>query len=382
MKMITAIMLLAATSVSAQPKPTKVLYYLDSVLYVRNPLEYHIHNEGMLTPEDVAYTNMAKTRKGLKHMAERGWDSIAYIFTKAYVARSEEEKKIPILNNLTGRLTTADMIQYSYHDKPYTGKIIDYHFNGKKALEGMMENGWKTGPFTHYDDEGHLYSTVTYTKRGDSLAVVHTDAAGIVFRTELFRTDGSSERRQWYTNGKLKSISIEKKHRSVQVRYHSDGRISDSLTTWNRFVKRTGKFNQMHSLLYRKDFNAALLLDPRNADIYYLRALEKMGGLQFDAALNDIDTAIAMEPLKPEYNGQRAIIRLAKYASPHKKALPEEDFYFFHFTQYLAEHPQLNIRAEEKALIMKDLEAASKASVDFDRYHKIYHYLKKSNFLQ
>lgn len=375
MKMITAIMLLAAASASAQSKPKKVLYYLDSVLIVFNPMQYNYYN-GILSPADVAYTNMVPARKGLRYAAERSYDSIAHVFTKAYIARSEEERRIPASDHLEGRRETSDIFRYYYQNKPYTGKIIDYHFNGKKEEEGMLEDGWKTGPFKRYDEDGNFYSTRTYTKEGDSLSVIHTDAAGIVFRTELFRTDESSERQWWYANGKLKKTVSIKKHRSVEVTYHSDGRIKDSLTTWNRFVKRRGKFEEVASLLHKKDFNAALLADPRNAEIYYLRAFQKIGDLQFDAALSDIDTAITMEPLEPVYYGQRAITRIQKYAYLRDKTQLYDDHRFY---PYLAEHP-LNIPAEEKALIMKDLETASGAGTDYDRYYKLYHYLKNMQF--
>ncbi len=83
-----------------------------------------------------------------------------------------------------------------------------------------------------------------------------------------------------------------------------------------------------------------------------------------------------MEPLEPVYYGQRAITRIQKYAYLRDKTQLYDDHRFY---PYLAEHP-LNIPAEEKALIMKDLETASGAGTDYDRYYKLYHYLKNMQF--
>ncbi|MBO9155060.1 hypothetical protein ACFOTA_22795 [Chitinophaga sp. GCM10012297] len=366
---------------SAQPKPAKILYYLDSVYVSYDPLQYHRYARGVLEESDVAYVNKVKASGNVfRNVPEMGYDSVMYVFTKAYVERSTDDKKIPSTMTLDARWKRGETI-YFQNGRTYTGKVTNYFFNGKKEMEGTLENGRWTGTSSYYNEDGQLIRTLAFTKRDGGEEQISADGAGHIYE-KRYQKGGNLEVYSYYANGALKSsyIAADKKGK-VSLDYHSNGKLKDSAyarSKWARWTKKAGRFRELQDLLMKGQFDEAFRLDPGNPGIYYWRAIDKANRLQFDSAVADMDTAITLEPLEPVYTGYRALLRVKKYAYLRDKEKFGADEY--KLVWYLNENPPLPVPAEEKALMLKDLETAMVPTENIYRseeYKAAYKSLKK-----
>lgn len=352
-------LLFMPVALSAQPKPAKILYYLDSVHVSYDPLQYHRYARGVLDLTDVAYVNKVKAAGHIfRNVPEMGYDSVAYVFTKAYIERSADDKKIPSTMTLDARWKRGEMV-YFQNGRAYTGRVTDYFFNGKKEMEGFLENGRWTGISSYYNEDGQLIRTIAYTKRDGGEEQISADGAGHVYE-KRYQKGGNLEVYSYYPNGALKRsyIAADKKGK-VSLDYHSNGKLKDSAYARSktaRWAKKTGRFGELQGFLMTGKFDEAFRLDPGNPEIYYWRAIDKANRLQFDSAVADMDTAITLEPLEPAYAGYRALLRVKKYAYLRDREKFGADEY--KLVWYLKEKPPLPVPAEEKALILRDLETA------------------------
>jgi antitoxin component YwqK of YwqJK toxin-antitoxin module len=83
-----------------------------------------------------------------------------------------------------------------YENDRSHGKWTTYHINGRKAAEGQMFHGARTGAWRSWDDEGRLISEVTY-----QAAKQPTGGSNVIV---LLESERHGPARHWYASGQLK----------------------------------------------------------------------------------------------------------------------------------------------------------------------------------
>ncbi|RPE08801.1 hypothetical protein EGT74_17375 [Chitinophaga lutea] len=346
----------------------KVLYVVDSVPVgtghdLRRELPYE-----ELKSEAIASVNILKYPETLQHAKYRPYDSVLFIITKAYAARPAELKAIPSTDQLTRKGNI-----YFYKGKPYSGKVLDYHYDGSIYHEGTLENGKYTGVHLYHDPEGLRRHSYTYDKDGAEHNT-GTDTNGNM-TSRVVRTD---ERlllfELYYPNGQLKHRTKRVKNKEIQTSYYSSGLLSDSLV---RHLKTNKTYYDpqrqlLRKLAEQKDYLKLRELFPSDPATYmYISAHKRQDG-QFDEALRYMDTCIALEPLEPMYNYERAMLRLRKFAYAADKVTFKWDY---ELSRYLDKKPELHIPEADKQKIMADLKLFEPMKYTNRDFVKVYRYV-------
>lgn len=349
----------------AQEKKVKrqgALYFLDSV---RVTYERGNTDKEQLSTADVAYASVIKDRDSLRKMRLSGYDSAIFIFTKGYLQRPAELRSIPVSRQLI-RFGN----QYYYKGKEYTGKVIDYYFSGKVKYRGTFEKGKKTGTHFYYTKAGAVTRQI-YSYRGFKEEMTGFDSADRIMAKHVRKKDKPVLVEFYYPNGQVKDRTVYLQNGTVSTAYYSSGKLKDSTVLRNRTTVTSPSLRNFQQLLWANNFTKALELDPKNPEIFARRSYLKADSLAFDAALLDIDTCLALEPYETAYYGDRAFIRIRKYAylSGKDTLRPEK------IAGYLTAHPNMQIPPDERKKIIKDLQIANSFGYAGD-YEEVYEYFR------
>ncbi|WP_343704140.1 hypothetical protein [Chitinophaga sp.] len=339
---ITFLSMAALHTAAQQPKNrSRVKYFVDSVPLTGAP---------QISQEDLAYYDMVLYPATRKIIPFPAYDSLIYFFTKAWVDRPAELKQIPAMGQLP---LFGDL--YYYKGQPYTGKVIDYFYNGKVSHRGSIKKGKPEGTHFYYNPFG-VAMRRTYTNKSNGVVqVTETDTEGRLTRREVRYRNRPEQTESYYVNGQVKhQLSVSDK-RTLSVSYFSSGLVRDSTVKYKNKSKqlyRPPHIRQYYELVDNREYTKARHLYPGHPDVFHYLAKAAVDSLQFDKAIQYMDTCLSLEPYEPNFFLQRAYMRLAKYAyvASQVKRTDEEAL-----TRYLNTNPPLNIPATDKQQIISDL---------------------------
>ncbi|WP_346319729.1 hypothetical protein [Chitinophaga sp. YIM B06452] len=362
-------------SASAEGKNTasvskrKQLYLLDSA-EIRT-----IFTDERLQEDQVGFINTVRDPFTLFKLGYGKYDSVTFIFTKHYLQLPPERKNIPSPARLEKRNN-----RYYFRDRLYTGKVIDYYYSGDIKSEAYYEDGLQKGVEKKYDVNGIL--TLHTTTVSDTLDTekTSTDSAGnVYYRWKYLLPQKVSVTEYYYPGGSLKTRIETHSGGNLTKKYLSSGIMTDSVyKPWPGMgvAVKTKTTERRERLMKIDEYDVALKKEPGNPAICLARAAHRIETLDYAGALADINACIAIEPQEPDYYGERALVPIYKaaYWDTDNRLKKGE------IVEYMRTHPNINIPAADKALMMKDLE---KAAVPFSTdklFKELYKYLKSINF--
>lgn len=361
------IIVLQAQTPSAFPVKGGTLYFLDSVRVTYDK------DKTILSPSDIADMHIITDKDSIRLLRFGRFDTIVYLYTKAYMQRPSLQRSIP---------STKQLFQWRnnfyYRGDPYTGKVIDYYVDGRIKYRGTIEDGRRIGTHYHYMEDGTMQKQV-FSRRGFKEEENWYNAKDMLYEKNVRKKDMIILREIYYNNGQLlSSLTRPSEDKSVSVSWFSNGKLRDSsvilLNGKKSSYRRSPRIAGLQQLIADKDFVRAIEIDPKNADIYASRAYVEADSLQFDAALQDIDLAISLEPNDRNFFGQRAYTRIRKYAYIASQKIIDPVY----MLDYLTTDPELNIPEDEMKKIRYDLYKAHTLPGDSNRlFFKAYEYLTK-----
>jgi len=305
---LTLLITLCAFCSFCQEKEDRILYIVDSIPVIETPEG----DEGNLAQEDIDKLEVITNTERIRSLGYEGkMDKIIMITTKAYSSRSADIKSIPstkLMKRING------IWYYKNSDQPYSGKFIDYFFNGKMQGEGILKDGKVEGVRTVYYPNGNKRYFYTYIN-------------GI--------ENGLSE--EYFINGKLrqKGSFVNKKEEGLWQVFYSTGKLkheSNFIANKQTLGKEEKRFYDLFGkgAAYMKEgeyttaikkLDEAVKINMAYSDLYFYRGTAKLNTFNFDEAIADFDQAIALEPLYMEAISNRAFARLRKYEFKDAKTL-------------------------------------------------------------
>lgn len=353
------------------PHNNRVLYVVDSIPVTTTPADHE-----QLTDADVAYYNVLTSPDTRKTRRYRAYDSVIFVFTKAYVERPPDVKRIP---------STAQLIKinelYYYKRELYTGKVIDYYYNGKIKHRGAVKEGRFDGTHFHYDERGRSFRRTFSNKSNGKARIVDTDSTGRITRQQILYDNKPELLETYYENGQVQFQSVWKKDKRVAVSYYSSGLLMDSTV----YVIRQGKRSLQKSpyiaayeeLMKNKEYNKACVLYPGYPGPYSALAAACADTLQFDAALRYMDTCITLEPYDPFAYLLRAFIRIRQhaYTTHHIRLMNENEI-----NRFLDTRPAFTIPSAEKQKILNDLRKSERVEFIDNEYRKLFRHARNGAF--
>jgi antitoxin component YwqK of YwqJK toxin-antitoxin module len=280
-----------------QEKEDRILYIVDSIPVMETPEG----EEGSLAEEDIDKLEVITNTERIRSLGYEGkMDKIIVITTKAYSSRSDDIKSTPS----TKQMKKINGMWYCKNpDQPYSGKFIDYFFNGKIQGEGILKDGKVEGIRTVYYLNGNKRYFYTYSN-------------GI--------ENGPSE--EYFINGKLKQKGSfdNKKEEGLWQVFYSTGKLkreSNFIANQQNLGKEERKFYDLFGkgAAYMKEdeyasaikkLDDAIKINMAYSDLYFYRGTAKLNTFNFDQAIADFDEAIALEPLYMEAISNRAYQRM------------------------------------------------------------------------
>ncbi len=353
-----------------------IIYIIDSIPVIEDPEE---GNE--ISNTDISDLNVIKNKDTLNLLGYGKFDGAIFIFTKQYRERPDDIKQIPSSKQMERKSGV-----WHFRGKPYSGKFIDYYYNGSKQGEGTFQNGKAEGHRTMYHQNGQM-------------AVERNYINGIENGLEQeYYEDGTLKQKGTFVNGKEEGIwemyfpNGQVKQRSTFINgnmegettvYYSTGKILAVETTKNGKTiadKRIEKIEQILSKGHAsnkegdykkaiKYYTKAIELDSTYAEAYFARGTSKLNDFQFDDAILDFDNALKYEPYFDKTLANRAFARIRKYQLGNSRKLSETNG-----VTIMASKDNPGIPENELTIICSDLKQAiflgDKGKMIMDAYNE------------
>lgn len=350
----------AGLYLSGQDIKNKIIYVIDSIPVIKDPA---VGNE--INESDIADITVVRNKDSLQLLGYASFDGAIFIFTKEYRKRSLELKQIP--SSL--RMVKKGGI-WHYLGNPYSGKFIDYYYNGKKEGEGSFLNGKVEGTRRTYYQNGNLSREVNYSNGIENGMDVEYHEDGSLSQKGTF-VNGKEEGiwEKYFPNGQVKQRSIFKNGvmDGETTVYYSTGKVLAIEVNRNGKSipdKRLDKIEQAmskgHTANREQDYKAAIKyyskaieLDTMYAEAYFARGTVKLNAFQFDEAVIDLDKALLLEPYFDKALSNRAFARIRKYQFGSSRKLSESSG-----VTVMASKDRPDIPAAEQAIICSDLQRA------------------------
>ena len=128
-------------------------------------------------------------------------------------------------------LTRSKTGIFTYQDDIYTGKIKDFHDNGRIATEGYFRNGIIDGVWKSYYDNGVMLEIKNYkTGKLNGHFVQWYENANKEIECDYFEDSIHGTRKEWYPNGFLKTEEFYNKglKDGLYKLYNDDGSLDES----------------------------------------------------------------------------------------------------------------------------------------------------------
>lgn len=354
------LLLLLQVALFAQAANEKIMFVVDSIPVINDP---EPGNE--ILPGDIADLTVIKNKDTLNRLGYGKFDGCTFIFTKAYRNRPDSLKLIPTIRKMEQRNGV-----WLFQGVPYTGRIIDYYYSGKKQGEGAFVNGKTSGPRNIYYQNGKLQVEKNYS-----------DGLENGWSKEYYE-DGTLSQQGEYKEGKEQGIwenyfpngqvSLRSSYNQGAIfdtatKYYSNGKIKEkvfikgdevtpdpSLAKIEQLMLKSKKSNQAgdskEAILY---CTKAIDLDSNYAAAYFTRGTIKLNEFQFDDAIADFDKALQIEPYMDIALANRAFARIRKYQFGDSRVLQKNTD-----VTVLASKDKTPIPANEQEKICADLKQA------------------------
>lgn len=275
------------------------MFIVDSIPVIDEPDK----SEGTLANEDIDHVTVITSPDSIKVHGYSNLDKLIIITTKEYAKRPVDLKRIPSTKIMEQRKGVWHLKGATI---PYSGRFIDYFYNGKIKGDGILKEGVVDGLRTTYYLNGNKSFFRNYVN-------------GIA--------DGYSE--EYFINGAIKQKGTFKKglDDGIWQDFYSTGELKRRTNFVNLKAVMTKEEEKFYTLqdksieLMRngdysgaiKKLNDAILLNNKYADVYFNRGTAKLNNLDFDNAIVDFDKALELEPLYMEALANRAFARIRKY---------------------------------------------------------------------
>src|SRR5688500_2881162 len=147
-RLIFSILTILTLTTYGQGTQERILYVVDSVAIIEDPDE----DNGELAETDIEGLTVVTNKVDIEKYGYKDLDKIIIIITKEFAKRSDDIKKIPTKKQIERK----DGKWYSKGSTvPYSGPFIDYYFNGKKQVEGILKRGVLDGIRIVYYQNGN-----------------------------------------------------------------------------------------------------------------------------------------------------------------------------------------------------------------------------------
>ena len=343
-----------------QNTPENIIYIIDSIPVIQDPEE---GNE--IGNNDIADITIIKNKDSLKLLGYDKFEGAIFIFTKEYRNRPGNIKQIPSSKQMERKSGV-----WYFRNNPYTGKFIDYYYNGIKQGEGTFKNGKVEGPRTKYHRNGQMSVERNYINAIENGLGKEYYEDGTLKQKGIFKNgkeDGVWE--MYFPNGQVRQRSIFKDGSMMgeNTLYYSTGKIlavevikNGKIIPDKQVVKVNQSLNKGHANNKEGDYKSAIKnyskaieLDSGNAEAYFARGTAKLNSFQFDEAILDFDISLVLEPYYEKSLSNRAFARIRKYQFAGSRKLSEGNG-----VTILASKDNPGIPENELTIICSDLKQA------------------------
>jgi len=361
-KILIFIFFLVLSTIHSVGQNTKenIIYIIDSILVIEDPEE---GNE--ISNTDISDINVIKNRDTLNLLGYAKFDGAIFVFTKEYRNRQDDLKQIPS----SKQMERESGIWY-FRGKPYTGKFIDYYYNGKKQGEGTFKNGKVVGLRTMYHQNGQMAVERNYINGTENGLEKEYYEDGTLKQKGTFvngKEDGLWE--MYFPNGQVKQRSNFKdgNMEGETTVYYSTGKILAVEMTKNGKTTADKRIEKIEQVLNKghisnkdgdykraiKYYSKAIELDSTYAESYFARGTSKLNDFQFDEAILDFDRALKYEPYFDRALANRAFARIRKCQFGNSRKLSESNG-----VTIMASKDNPGIPENELSIICSDLSQA------------------------
>jgi antitoxin component YwqK of YwqJK toxin-antitoxin module len=311
-----------------QASNDRIMFVVDSIPVVQDPEE---GNE--ILEADVADITVIKNKDTLNLLGYGQYDGATFIFTKEYRNRPDSLKQIPSSKQMELKNGV-----FLFHNIPYSGRVIDYYYSGRKQGEGMFLNGRVNGHRKMYYQNGKIVLERDY-KNGieNGFEIEYYEDGSLKQKGEFVNGKEEGTWEMYFPNGQLKQRSsfVNGVMEGETIVYYSTGKVLAVEVTKNGKTihdKRLEKINQVmkkgHESNKEDDFKSAIKnyskaieIDSTYAEAYFSRGTIKLNYFQFDEAIADFDKALQFEPFMAFALANRAFARIRKYQFGNSRTL-------------------------------------------------------------
>lgn len=313
-----------------------ILYIVDSIPIIEEPKE----GFGLLNEDEIDRIEVVKNKEIIAATGYENLDGIIYVFTKAYVQRPDSIKAIPTTKNMSMKNGTWFL---KGDPNPYTGPFIDYYLNGKKQGDGYLMAGRLKGKRFMYHLNGNISDDIEYENGIPNGIEKRYYKDGVLMQKgELKNGVEIGVWEMYHPNGRLKQRAVFNKNGKMHgevTSYYSTGKIKGKLVYENgnyQKDKLTDKiyeiYNQAQEYYRQGNFKIAIkkyskCIELRNdwVDGYFARGTAKLNNFEFEAAIEDFDKAIQIEPCFAHAYSNRAFTIIRKYEFANSRSLSESN---------------------------------------------------------
>jgi hypothetical protein len=311
-----------------QAAEPKMAYVVDSISVVEDPEK----GDDILN-EDVSDLRIIRNKDSLKLLGYEKFDAVSFIFTKAYRGRPDSIKMVPS----TKSMQKKDGL-WLLHGTPYTGRIINYYYSGRKQAEGYLSDGKVNGVDIFYYQNGHKSLEREY-KEGKSNGLEREYYLDGSLRQEGHYIDGKEEGiwKTYYPNGQVKLYDNYKSGDLVDsaIRYYSSGVVREKVFIKNGKVISDPNLTKIDQLMKKSEekdkegddraaidyATKAIQKDSTYAGAFFSRGTIELNEMRFDEAIADLDKALVIEPFMEVTLANRAFARIRKYQFKNSRSL-------------------------------------------------------------
>jgi antitoxin component YwqK of YwqJK toxin-antitoxin module len=253
---------------------------------------------------------------------------------------------------------------------PYSGKFIDYYYNGREQRKGEFREGRANGRYTTYFHTG-IISVERHYLDGipDGTEKEYYPDGSLMQKGDFKAGKEEGVWEMYYPNGQVKQHNIFSNGQFIgeSLTYYSTGKVKarekikngknipdpsrqkiDKL--YNNGTEATKVEDYKTAIKY---FQKCIDLDSTYAEAWFGKGTAELDNAQFDIALSDFDKAISLEPYFMNALSNRAVCRIRKYQYASSRIISKNSE-----VTVLAARDKVPVPDNEKVKICSDLEKA------------------------
>lgn len=183
-------------------EPERVMYVVDSIPVYNEPKG----EDGNIENSDISAITVITEKYQIQSRGFSNIDKLILITTKAYENRPDSIRCIPSTLSMENR---NGVLCNSKTKEPYTGRVIDYYFDGKKKFEGYLDKGKLEGKAISFYKNGVVSCERNYTNGIHHGEYIERHRNGVISQVGKFEND--KEVGMWsdyYSTGILKRSNL------------------------------------------------------------------------------------------------------------------------------------------------------------------------------